>query len=236
MYLGAHRDQGAGGRTPRTRYRSLVDEGHCTSAGAAIRSHQHLILIAGCVTGRGLAACADHPQRPRRRCCGPRRSGRARLPFRTRWARRTRRARRTWIALLARRTGDTGFSFRSWAALATARQTKGERDEKRHPVRWRVLGSIHDGARSGGATMCCYGLQRKACDACAMQRGPGEAFTGASAPMGSLGGSGAFRERHRIMARRAVWFPPSSSRRNGHQGHNVPHGGRAGFQQRSLSS
>jgi hypothetical protein len=57
--------------------------------------------------------------------------------------------------------------------------------------------------------MCCYGLQRKACDPCAMQRGPGEAFTGASAPMGSLGGSGAFRERHRIMVRRAVWFPPS---------------------------
>jgi hypothetical protein len=29
---------------------------------------------------------------------------------------------------------------------------------------------------------------------------------------GLLGGSGAFRERHRIMVRRAVWFPPSSSR------------------------
>jgi hypothetical protein len=71
--------------------------------------------------------------------------------------------------------------------------------------------TIHDGARSGGATMCCYGLQRKACRACAMERGPGEAFTGASAPMGSLGGSGAFRERHRIMVWGAVWFPPSSS-------------------------
>jgi hypothetical protein len=208
LYLGAHCDQRASGRAPRTRYRSLVDEGHCTSAGAAIRRHQHLILVAGRGTGRRLAACANHPQRPRRRCRRARRSGRARLPFRTWWARRTRRARRTWIALLARWTGDAGFSFWSRAALATARQSKGERNEKRHPVCWHVLGSIHDGARSGGATMCCYAPQRKACRACAMERGPGEAVTGASAPMGSLGGSGAFRERHRIMVRRAVWFPP----------------------------
>jgi len=43
---------------------------------------------------------------------------------------------------------------------------------------------------------------------------------------GLLGGSGAFRERHRIMVRRAIWFPRSSSRRNAHQPHDahVPHG------------
>src|SRR5262245_66679640 len=135
LYLGAHRDQRAGGRTPRTRYRSLVDEGHRTSAEAAIRGHQHLILVAGRRAGRGLAACADHPQRPRRRCRRAGRSGRASLPFRTRWARRTRRTRRTWIALLARWTGDAGFSFWSRATLATTRQSKGEPDEKRHPFR-----------------------------------------------------------------------------------------------------
>ena len=61
---------------------------------------------------------------------------------------------------------------------------------------------------------------------CPTQRGPGETFTGASAPMGSLGGSGAFRERHRIMVRRAIWFPRSSSRRNTHQPYDaqVPNG------------
>jgi hypothetical protein len=43
---------------------------------------------------------------------------------------------------------------------------------------------------------------------------------------GLLGGSGAFRERHRIMVRRAVWFPPSSRRGDTHQQHDihVPHG------------
>jgi hypothetical protein len=86
-------------------------------------------------------------------------------PFRTRWARRTRRARRTGIALFARWTGDPGFPFWSWAALATTRQSEGERDEKRN-----ILGSIHDGARSGSATMCCCGLWRKACRAIHAQR------------------------------------------------------------------
>src|SRR4029453_7201154 len=157
LYLGAHRDQRAGGRTPRTRYRSLVDEGHRTSARAAVRGDQHLVLVTGRGAGRGLAACADDPQRPRRRCRRPRRSGRARVPFRTRWARR---ARRTGVGLFARWTCDAGFSFWSWAALATTRQSEGERDEKRN-----ILGSIHDGARSGGATMCCCGLWRKACRA-----------------------------------------------------------------------
>jgi hypothetical protein len=154
LHLGAHRDQRAGGRTPRTRYRSLVDEGHRTSAGAAVRGDQHLILVTSRGAGRGLAACTDDAQRPRRRC---RRTGRAGVPFRTRWARR---ARRTGIALFARWTGDAGFSFWSWAALATTRQSEGERDEKRSPLR--VLESIHDGARSGGATMCCCRLWRKA--------------------------------------------------------------------------
>jgi hypothetical protein len=165
LYLGAHRDQRVGGRTPRTRYRPLVDEGHGTSAGAAVRGHQHLILVTGRGAGRGLAACTDDPQRPRCRSRRTRRPGRARVPFRTQWARRTRRARRTGIALFARWTGDPGFPFWSWAALATTRQSEGERDEKRNPFRWHVRGSIHDGARSGGATTCCCGLWCKACPA-----------------------------------------------------------------------
>src|SRR5262249_44345254 len=35
-----------------------------------------------------------------------------------------------------------------------------------------------------------------------------------SAPVGSLGGSGAFRERHKIIVRRAVWFPPARTDRS----------------------
>jgi hypothetical protein len=160
LRLGAHRDQGGGGRTPRTRYRSLVDEGHRTSAGAAVRGDQDLILVAGRGAGRGLAACTDDAQRPRRRCRCTGRSGRSGVPFRTR---RASRARRTRIALFARWTGDAGFSLWSWAALATTRQSEGERDEKRNALRWHVPGSIHDVARSGGATMCRCRLWRKAC-------------------------------------------------------------------------
>src|SRR5262245_30423916 len=37
---------------------------------------------------------------------------------------------------------------------------------------------------------------------------------GLSATLGSLGGSGAFRERHKIIVRRAVWFPPTRTDRS----------------------
>jgi hypothetical protein len=226
LYLGAHRDQRAGGRTPRTRCRSLVDQGHRTSAGAAVRGHQHLILVTGRGAGRGLAACTDDPQRPRRRSRRTRRSGRAGVPFRTRWARRTRRPRRTGIALFARWTGDPGFPFWSWAALATLANPRAS--AMRSAIRFvgvfvdlsmivldpaaRPRAVAGSGARH--ALQCIRDAER-----------PRRGFHRGQRSHGLLGGSGAFRERHRVMVRRAVWFPPSSSRGDTHQQHDVhvPH-------------
>jgi hypothetical protein len=218
LYLGAHRDQRAGGRTPRTRYRSLVDEGHRTSARAAVRGDQHLVLVTGRGAGRGLAACADDPQRPRRRCRRTRRSGRARVPFRTRWARR---ARRTGIALFARWTCDAGFPFGPglpWPQLANPRASA-----MRSAIFLDLSMTVLDPAARPCAVAGC-GARHAVQSMRDAERRPRRGFHRGQRSHGLLGGSGAFRKRHRIMVRRAVWFPPSSSRRNAQQQHDVPRG------------
>ena len=140
--LGADRDQRAGGGAPGwTRHRSFVDEGHRTSAGAAIRAHQHLILVTRRRAGRALATYAHDPQRAgrSRRTSRP---GRTRIAFRPRGPGRSGRTR---LTLLADRAGDAWLSLWSLRPLPAIRQAEAERDDERDSFHPRI--PIHD--RSG---------------------------------------------------------------------------------------
>jgi hypothetical protein len=140
--LGADRDQRASGGAPgRTRHRSFVDEGHRTPARAAIRAHQHLILVTRRRACGALATYAHDPQRAgrSRRSRWTSRPGRARIAF------RPGRSGRTRLTLLAGRAGDTWLSLWSLRPLPAIRQAEAERDDKRDSFHPRIL--IHD--RSG---------------------------------------------------------------------------------------
>jgi hypothetical protein len=143
--LGADRDQRAGGGAPgRARHRSFVDEGHRTPAWAAIRAHQHLILVTSCRAGRALATYANDPQRTGR----SRRTRRTSRPGWTRIAFRSGGAGRPRLALLAARAGDACLSLWSLWTLPAIRQAEAERDDERDPFHPRV--PIHDHARASG--------------------------------------------------------------------------------------
>jgi hypothetical protein len=194
LHLGAHRDQRGGGRTPRTRYRSLVDEGHRTSAGAAVRGDQHLILVTSRGAGRGLAACTDDAQRPHRCCRCTGRSGRAGVPFRTRRARRARGPGSPFSP-----AGPATPASPFGPGLPWPQPTNPRASAMRSAIRlvFLILSmTVLDPAARPCAVAGC-GARQSMPDAERPRRG----FHRGQRSHGLLGGSGALRERHR--ARRA---------------------------------
>src|SRR4029450_10499173 len=197
LYLGAHRDQRAGGRTPRTRYRSPGPQYAVTSTSswsqAAVQAavsqlvrmtRSDPVAAPGAPGGPGGPASPFGPSGQG----GPGGPGGPGSPFSP--------------AGPATPASPFGPGL-PWPQLANPRASA-----MRSAIFLDLSMTMLDPAARPCAVAGCGA--RHAVQSMRNAERPRRGFHRGQRSHGLLGGSGAFRERHRIMVRRAVWFPPST--------------------------